>query len=343
MGAGTPPMNILIVRTDRVGDVMLTTPISAALKKKFPDSRISWLVRSYTAPLLANNPDIDQVLVDDGQVSSSYLTETLQGEKFDVAITALPRWRSVWSLFRAGIPRRIGPASKLYAALLTDRLWQHRSRGERHEADYNLELLSPLGVPFERFPTRFVLTSKEKEHARDVLAGHRISFEKPLVILHPGSGGSSERWPLSHFMALGDRLQNGGCDVVVTAGPGENVQSIMIDQMHRIPVFIPAGSVALRPLGAILAQANLVVSNSTGPLHMAVALGVPTVSVFSPIPTCHPRRWGPYPDYVEKGGRHGVLVAPETGGRVAMDQVSVEQVWAECAKRLDRLNSTRTP
>lgn len=336
-------MNILIVRTDRVGDVVLTTPLSTALKRRFPECRVSWLVRSYTAPLLAHNPDVDQVLIDDGQTPTAPLVHDLRAPRFDAALIVLPRWRAAWTTFRAGIPQRIGPASKLYSLLFTQRLWQHRSEGEKHEADYNLELLTPLEVPFERLPTRIVLTEEEKRHARSLLEGHRISFQKPVVILHPGSGGSSERWPLSHFMALGDRLQAEGCDVVVTAGPGENVQSIMIDQMHRVPVFIPAGSVSLRHLAAILGQANLVVTNSTGPLHIAVALNVPTVSMFSPIPTCHPRRWGPYPDYVEKTGKHAVFVAPETGGRVAMEGISVEEVWTECARRLAGVRSGVQP
>lgn len=121
-----------------------------------------------------------------------------------------------------------------------------------------------------------------------------------------------------------------GCDVVVTGGPGENYQNIMIDQMHRVPVFIAAGSVSLRELGAIYSCANLVVTNSTGPLHLAVALGVPTVSVYSPIPTCHPQRWGPYPAYVEKDDRHKVFIAPmrgENGGEMEdMAAISVQEV-----------------
>jgi len=327
-------MNFLIVRTDRVGDVMLTTPLSSALRQHFSDARITWLVRSYTAPLLAHNPDVDQVLIDDEHASYAHWIGVLEKEKIDVAVVSHARWRPIWTLFRARVPRRIGPASKLYSTLLTDRLWQKRSSGEKHEADYNLELLAPLGIAFKRHSTRLCLTEAEKQTARATLSGHRISFQKPVVVLHPGSGGSSERWPLSHFMALGDILQAEGCDVVVTAGPGEQVQQIMIDQMHRPPVFIPAGSVSLRSLAGILSQTQLVITNSTGPLHMAVALDVPTVSIYSPIPTCHPRRWGPYPDYPEQGKKHAVFIAPETGGRVAMEQVSVEAVWAECVKRL---------
>jgi ADP-heptose:LPS heptosyltransferase len=330
---------ILIVRTDRIGDVLLTTPVSTALRQAYPQARITWLVRPYAAPLLVNNPDVDQVLIDHGQ-SAGALAAELKKEQFDAAIVAFPRWRIAWAVWRAGIPRRIGPASKVYSVLFSNPVWQHRSEGKKHEADYNLELLEPLGVSFKRFPTRFVLTDDERRMARKILESHRISFSKPIVALHPGSGGSSARWPLTHFMALGDKLQAAGCDVVVTGGPGEDYQYIMIDHMHPIPVFIAAGSVSLRELAALYSWMDLVVTNSTGPLHLAVALEVPTVSVFSPIPTCHPRRWGPFPAFFEQKSEHQVLVAPiqeEQGeGQEDMSAVSVEAVWRACETRINR-------
>ena len=206
-----------------------------------------------------------------------------------------------------------------------------------------MELLAPLAIPFQRYPTTLVLTAAEKAHAREVLSGHRMSFQKPVVILHPGSGGSSERWPLSHFMALGDRLQAEGYDASCGhRGTGhESVQSVMIDQMHRIPVFIPAGSVSLRSLAALLSQAQLVVTNSTGPLHMAVALDVPTVSMYSPIPTCHPRRWGPYPDYAESGSASCGSCGAGNGPAIMWrwTRYPVDQVWAQCTKLLGSVAS----
>jgi len=321
---------ILIVRTDRVGDVLLTTPLNAAIRSRYPDAQITWLVRRYTAPLLATNPDVHQVLLEESYPTPSALVQALKAQNFDAVIVSLPRWPVIRAIWQAGIPVRIGPASKLYSILLNKRFWQHRSRGDKHEADYNLELLQALDVPFKRFDTQFFLTDSEREQARKNLAGHRVSFQKPVVILHPGSGGSSERWPLTHFMELGDRLQAQGVHVVVTGGPGENYQNVMIDQMNRIPSFVPAGSVSLRELGALFSQVNLVVSNSTGPLHLAVAVGTPTVSVYSPIPTCHPRRWGPYPAYVEGNKRHQVFIAPEPGGVVDMAGVAVQDVLSAC-------------
>jgi heptosyltransferase-3 len=331
--------NVLVVRTDRLGDVLLTTPVSSALREAFPDARIFWLVRPYAAPLLEHNPDVDQILVDRGR-SLGELATLIQKEHFDAAVIAYPRWRVAWALWRAGVPVRIGPASKWYSIFFTHKIWQHRSEGNKHEADYNLELLAPLGVPFKRRPTRFVLTEEEKKKARKTLESHRLSFSKPIIILHPGSGGSSARWPLSHFMQLGDKLQQDGCDVVITGGPGEDYQTIMIDQMHRIPVFIAAGSVSVRELAAVYSCADLVVTNSTGPLHLAVALGVPTVSIYSPVPTCHPLRWGPYPAYAEKDAKHGVFVAPLVGEngdrREDMAAVSVQEVWDRSRAALKR-------
>lgn len=202
------PNKFLIVRTDRLGDVLLTTPVSSALRDAYPEAQISWLVRPYTAPILEHNPDVDQVLVDRGG-SVSDLIALLKKERFDVAVVAYPHWRTNWALWRAGVPMRIGPASKWYSLLFTHKIWQHRSEGKKHEADYNLELLAPLGVKFRRYPTRFVLTQEEKQIARRTLESHRVSFSKPIVILHPGSGGVLRPVALNSFHEVGGPIADG--------------------------------------------------------------------------------------------------------------------------------------
>jgi heptosyltransferase-3 len=329
--------NILIVRTDRLGDVLLTTPVSTALRATFPRATISWLVRPYTAPLLGHNPDVDEILIDRGE-SPGWLADRIRNGRFEAAIVAFPRWRIVRALWLARVPVRIGPANKIYSILLNRRIRQHRSKGKKHEADYNLELLAPLGVSFKRYPTRYVATDDEREAARRFLETKGISGAQPLVVLHPGSGGSSARWPIEHFAALGDALMADGCDIVVTAGPGEDHERAMGAGMSRPPVFIAGGGVSIREMAAILSRAALVVTNSTGPLHLAVALGVPTVSVYSPVPARHPARWGPYPAYVEGDDLHRVLIAPlrGTGAKAVEDMgaVSVDEVLRICREKL---------
>jgi heptosyltransferase-2 len=313
--------------------------MGSALKEAYPDSQVTWLVRPYTAPLLHLNPEVDQILLDHGQ-PGAVLAKQIRERAFDTAFVVYPRWRTVWAVRRAGVPERIGPANKWYSLFLSNRISQHRSKSERHEADYNLELLSAIGILPKPRPTVFVLSEEERARARRVLDGHRISADRPLAILHPGSGGSASRWPLTHFMDLGNRLAEEGVQVVVTAGQGETYQSIMVDQMRRIPVMIAAGSVTLRELGALFSHADVMVSNSTGPLHLAVSVGTPTVSVYSPITACHPRRWGPYPDFVEGQSAHRALVAPVVGGQPDMTGVSVEQVFEQCRAQWEKRRQT---
>jgi len=139
-------------------------------------------------------------------------------------------------------------------------------------------------------------------------------------------------------MRLGDKLQWAGCDVVVTGGPGEDYQSLMIDHMDRLPVFIAAGSVNLREFGAYWLVRIWSSPIRPAPSIWRLLLGVPTVSVYSGIPTCHPARWGPYPTFVEGSGDHVVITAPAAAAGDELESemagVSVEQVWRACESRL---------
>lgn len=324
------PLNkVLVIRTDRIGDVLLTTPVFRALKEAWPGVRVAALVRPATAPLLEQNPDVDEILLEKGQ-PLSVLTQHVRNGHFDIAVHAFCTFRTLWATWQAGIPVRIGPASRWYTMVLTQRVFQHRSRSLCHEGDYNLQLLEPLGIPFAQRKTRLILTEEERAWGWTCLEALRLSRDRPLIGIHPGSGNSSARWPLASYLKLADRFLAARHQVVVTFGSAEgDLEQIMLDQMHRMPIFLPPGSLTLRQLASILSRMDLVVTNSTGPLHMAVALGVPTVSVYSPLPACHPRRWGPY------GEGHATLVAPMTPeGAVQMHQLSVDQAWEACQRQL---------
>lgn len=322
---------ILIVRTDRIGDVILTTPMARLLKEERPQARIFWLASPRSAPVLELNPDLDEVLVDGGGPVGG-LADRLRRQHFDAAIVALPRWRVAWAIRRAGIPLRIGPLSKPYSLLFSRPVRQHRSGGHKHEADYNLELLAALGIPFRRVPARLCLGAGENDQGARMVEALGVTPGRPLVILHPGSGGSAPRWPLRSFVELAGRLRGDGVPVMVTAGPGEDFGDSF--QGLQGLVVVPPGRLELRQLAALLNQATLVVTNSTGPLHMAVALGVRTVSVYSSLIPCHPRRWGPYPSFAEGSREHAVLIAPQED-RDELRSVTVDAVLAACRERLE--------
>jgi len=341
------PRRILIVRNDRLGDVLLTTPVARALHARFPDAHIGWLARPYAAPLLERNPDVDQVLLDEGAPARE-LARLLAPERYDVALLVSMDLRLCRAARRARIPVRIGPLRSAWGLLLTRPVPQRRARGDRHEADHNLELLAPLGIPFRRLATRLELSDAERARGRELLAALGCEIAgRPLVALHPGGGGSAPRWPVAHFLELGRCLAGAGAAVLVTAGAGEDFRGAAGGEpTSPAPVFLPPGSHALRELAGMLAAADLVVSSSTGPLHMAVALGVPTLSVFPGTGPGQAFRWGPYPAYPEGDATHRVFVAPaRADGTSDLAAVPVAALWEECRRRFaGRLvGETRVP
>jgi ADP-heptose:LPS heptosyltransferase len=322
---------VLVVRPDRIGDVMLTTPVFTALRHAWPDARVGALVRPIVAPLLEGNPDVDAVVLEHGQPLGE-LTRELRAGGWGTSLHCFLTPRTVLAATLAGIPLRVGPASKLAALLLNRRVVQHRSRSARHEADYNLELLQPLGIPFARYPTRLVLSDAEREGGRRHLAELGLGRGRPVVGIHPGSGNSAGRWPLDRFAALSDRLVASGERVVLTYGPGEtDLPDAMRAAMRASVPIVRPGGVTLRQMAALIAALGLFVTNSTGPLHIAVALEVPTVSFFGLTPATRPARWGPY------APGHVVLTPPDTGdAETRLDRIPLDAALEACARQLAR-------
>jgi ADP-heptose:LPS heptosyltransferase len=157
---------------------------------------------------------------------------------------------------------------------------------DRHEVEFSLSFAHRVGaVPGEaRFPLE--IAAPERDDARRWLEARGI--DAPFVVLHPGSGGSCPRWPSRHFAALARRLRGEGWPVVLSVGPEDG--AIARDFGDDRAVF----SGDLPTLGALLAAAALVVGNSTGPLHLAAALGTPTLALHVSWSSCGAARWGPY-------------------------------------------------
>jgi heptosyltransferase-2 len=290
---------ILLVRPDKIGDVVLTTPAAAAVRERYPDAFIAFLCRDYAAPVLENNPAIDEIIRCDSPGESVLdLSRTLRKHSFDAAVHFYLDGRCELASFAAGIPERIGPFSKISALFLNTRIRQNRSQVERHEAQYNLELGGAIGAGEAARPAQMFLTETERERGLKILRELTSKPDLNPVCIHPGSAGSVQNWPLSHFFELGKQLAQAGIPVVFTAGKGEERIAEEASKIKSDGVsVIPAGSLSLRDLAAVLSQARLVVSNSTGPLHMASALGVRTLSFYPHLPkVTSARRWGPFGD-----------------------------------------------
>jgi heptosyltransferase-3 len=326
--------NILIVRTDRIGDVVLTLPLVDVLKSHFPASTVSFLARSYTSNILDGYEGVDEVLLYDQNGEPKPFTamlSELRKAKFDVAVVAFPRFRIAALLWLAGVRLRIGSGYRWYSFLFNGRVYEHRKTAEKHELDYNLSLLKMLGcqLPHDAKPT-IRLTDQDRLAATTERRRLRISGQSKTVILHPGSGGSARDWGTANFAKLAVDLAERGWNVVLTGARGEEklVNKVVAEANGKVKTSV--GRFTLRELAAFIQSMDLFISNSTGPLHIAAAVGTPVIGFYPPILACSPDRWGPVterkilfvPDRVKcelcKGG--------PCKGDVCMDQITVSQV-----------------
>jgi len=143
------PKNILIVRTDRIGDLVLTLPLAGLIKKQFPNSKVSFLVRDYTKNIVNNHPFIDEVLVFkevNGNSSLFSNINLIKQKNFDSCIVVYPRFKISLIVFLSRVKNRIGTGFRWYSFLFNQKVYEHRKNAERHELEYNINLLEKLGI-----------------------------------------------------------------------------------------------------------------------------------------------------------------------------------------------------
>lgn len=305
---------ILLIRTDHIGDVLLSLPVATALKKQFPRLKVDMLVRSRVAPLLRGHPDLNDVIICDRENGSSHgkkvlsLRRELRSNRYEVAVVLHPTWRDALVPFLSGIPARVGTAYRFYSFLFNLKVGEHRKHNLKHESEYNLGLLRPLGIDYGKSGRplpRVYLRPDELRKGREILEELGVSLTRPLVILHPGSAGSSLRWPLRRFAELADLVvSKTEAQVFVSWGPEEKDLSRYLRRLASAPVFSFPVPVDLRTLFSVYKQAAVFVGNSTGPMHLAAAVGLPVIAVFSPVKATSEVRWGPL------GENHTVFVPP---------------------------------
>jgi len=244
-------------------------------------------------------------------------------------VVLFPERRICRLLYRAGLPIRIGTAGRFHSVFFTHRLIHSRKANKKHEFEYNLDFLIYFhgGKTITR-PAVFS-SSKELDNAARILGDNGV--KRPFVVVHPGSGGSAECWPMSQFVRLTTRLEEFGCRVVITGSEseGESVAGIADDLGVRVTKI--TGLTDLRTLAAVLSLASTVVANSTGPLHLAAATGTTVVGLYPGKRIMSPIRWGPI------GEGHRVIqpttdrcACPEGQCR-CMETITVEDV-AETAR-----------
>lgn len=266
---------ILISRTDRIGDLVLTIPLATSLKKALKDVQISFLVRKYQAPLLYHHPDVDGILVIEEDPWEKF-------REFHVFIDVFPRLLTAFHAFKSRIPVRIGTMYRYWSFLYNRRVKVHRRPSLLHEYIYNFKLLEPLGE-FEVVKPRLYLSDDEIEYARRLLNG----LKSPVVALHPHEGGTGPDVEFEVYVKISEFLKKKGVSVI-------HVGQKKMPDLNVLRDF--GGETDLRTLMAILSEIDLLISPSTGPMHIANALETPTFSFFKGTGASRPSRWGPlYP------------------------------------------------
>lgn len=322
---------ILLIRTDRIGDVMLSLPMLPVLKRNFPNADISVMVRNYTRELVEGHSCVTEIIPweQNGDRSLMHYVGMLRDRAFDIAIIPYPRFILALIVFLAGIPIRVGTGYRWYSFLFNAKVFEHRRDARRHEAEYNLNLLSALGIHADGpMQFEFTVTTDAEKNVDAVLSRDGVGT---FVVLHPGSGGSARDWSVQKFAALGDAVMNDlHMTVVVTGGKNEqHLVASMISQMRTPPVNY-CGVFSLQELGALYKRAKVFVSNSTGPLHIASAVGVPVMAFYPPIVQCSPVRWGPSAAkkriYTADANRCELCNGGACRSNVCMDQITVDEV-----------------
>lgn len=303
--------NILVVRTDRMGDVVLTTPALKALWEAYPDARISVLVRAYTKAIIDGNPYVDEVLIDDRESTHGglrgfwRLVSEIRKRKFDAAVIFHTKRRANLLCFLAGIPCRIGYKNDKFGFLLTDPVWDERHYGRKHEVQYCLDLIRHLaGVssdilsksPDELAADLYVSISPDAEAWVDELLKKTDALRNGrLIAVHPGASDPSKRWPEHLFMELMGQLFNRykGTFILVGTEETSGVAKGIVSSVHG-RVLDLTGKTDVSQLAGLLKRCDLLISNDSGPVHLAVGAGTPVVSIFTRNqPGINPSRWRP--------------------------------------------------
>ena len=281
-------LSIGVIRTDRIGDMILTLPLCSALKNEFPQKKIILIANSYTKPLLKNCTSIDEVYFineyNDG------IDEIFKKIKIDIAFFPRPKFNECLSAFKYRIPVRIGTAYRWYSFLFNHKLYEHRKESKYHEAEYNVRMLSQLfekEINFQLIKLYIDFDIKEKIK--------KIIFDKfgnnNFIIIHPGGAGSAPKWSAENFAKLSEKLIH--LNIVIT-GTDNEIEVCNIVEKSCPNSLNLCGKLNLEEMNSLISISLLMICNSTGVLHIAAALDKPIVSFFPNTPHLSQKRWGPY-------------------------------------------------
>ncbi|MDD5292318.1 MAG: glycosyltransferase family 9 protein [Candidatus Omnitrophica bacterium] len=282
---------ILISRTDRLGDVLLSTPVIKNLRENFPAAYIAMMIKSSLEELLKGNPYLDEVILLDkrgkhrGIVNSFRFAGKLKKKNFDLVLILHPTVRTHILLFLAAIKKRIGYDIK-WGFLNTHILKHTKQLGQKHETEYALEFLRELGVAgFDR--NMFMPVYREAEEWAEFFLKEHNTEGNRIVLIHAQASCPSRLWPQDYYNRLVEDIIDIYKAKIIYVGiiKDENIK-------ESENIINMTGRTSISQLASMIKRSDLLISNDSGPVHIAVALGRPVISIFGRNqPGLSPKRW----------------------------------------------------
>jgi len=294
---------IAIIRTDRIGEVLLSTPIIEALYKRFPGAKIVFVTSSYSSDIVSDRPDIDKVIIFDTFSrrlpiwSAINLANKLKADDFDMAIILNPHKILHLGCFLAGIPIRVG-FNRKWPFLLTHKIEDNRDRARMHEVEYNLELLRIIDIYTDRLSPSMPITSESSLYVDGILNQTGIKSSNKIVVIHPGSSNTKKQWGIENFKKIVEALpETGNIDIVIIGDSSEKHLGAEMVSGRDKNVHDMTGFFTIKQLAAFLKRADLLITNDNGPMHIAAAVRTKVLALFNKDAIgSNPIRWCPYGD-----------------------------------------------
>jgi len=336
---------ILVVRNDKLGDFVLCFPALRMLKHYLPGHAIHVLVPEYTRPIAEMNPDIDKIILDPGPARGWQgfwqLLGAIRRENYSAVITLFSTTRIGLACWLGRIPMRIAPATKLAQLFYNHRIRQRRSRSEKPEFAYNMELTAyylrsqqvPAGMdiqgPYLKVPEQV------RQDLLTAFSGrHGIPRDRMLVFIHPGSGGSAVNLSLAQFAQLANSIVcPAPCTIVISCAPGEEKQARELAGMLDVANAVYVSDQGLQRFVEHISLAAIFISGSTGPLHIAGALDRPTAGFYPNRRSATPLRW----QTLSGDDRRLAFSPPLHAGAEDMSQLDIKSAAISISETLGRL------
>lgn len=296
-------INRVVVRTPNwVGDAVMSVPALRVLRRLLPDAHICLVSRPGTADIFIDGDFADDLLIYDRSGLRSALGQIGEWKRrrFDLAVLFQNAFEAAVIAFLARVPARIGYKTDGRGFLLTHPVTTPTWKDTRHEIFYYLNLVGEIGraasgvLPAEASEPDFALliSNERTQKARDLLKAHDVKVSLPLILLCPGSVNSrAKRWPAERYAELADRFGETGATVALIGSPGELEVSEKVSAKAVHPPLMLTGKTSVGDVAALIAVADLLVTNDTGPAHIGAAVGTPTVVIFGPT---NPLTTGPF-------------------------------------------------